>query len=81
MGTNRVRIVALSAVVLDGMDPPEHRQFLEGQDPIPVREASPFCGYDSWRVVLERWIAHSVSSIGLDHERPHEHLEVWAWTW
>lgn len=78
MATNPIRIVALSAVVLDGSDPPEHRQFLEGEEPIPGPEASLSCDCGSWWVVLGCWLAHAVSSIGLDRDRPHENLMAWA---
>jgi len=78
MATNRIRTVTLSAGVLGGSGPLEHRQFLVGEEPIPGLEASLSCDCGSWWVVLGRWLAHAVSSIELDHERPHGNLEAWA---
>jgi len=78
MATTRVRIVELSAVVMDGSDHPEYRGVPLGKKSIPGLEASLSCGCGSWWVVLGCWLAHAVSSIGLDHERPHEHLTAWA---
>jgi len=72
MGTNRSHIGAFSEVVPDDSDSPEHRRSLEGEDPVPGIEAPMSCGCGSWWVVLGCWLAHVVSSIGLDHERPHE---------